>query len=191
MSLQQLNIRNSVLILMIVAAAATRMLNLGHIVEWANFTPVGAVALFGGAYFTDKWKAYLVPLLTLIISDLLINYTQYNHVGLYSGSWVVYLSFAVMVFIGSLIHHVNVLNVILASVGAVLVHWLLTDIQPWLVGTLYAKGPEGYLQSLMAALPFEVKMLYGNLLFCAILFGGFELAKNRYAALRNDRALAV
>jgi hypothetical protein len=190
MSLQKLNIRNSVLILMIVAAAATRMFNINNIVTWANFTPVGAVALFGGTYFTDKWKAYLVPLLTLLISDLLIDYFKYNHLGLYSGAWLIYLSFAIMVFIGTYIKKVNPVNIILASVGAVGIHWLLTDIEPWISNPAYSTGLLGYMQSLNAALPFEVKMLAGHLFYCAILFGGFELAKRKYTVLNAEPQLA-
>ncbi|MBW4889082.1 hypothetical protein KXQ82_05120 [Mucilaginibacter sp. HMF5004] len=189
MSLKKINIRNSVLVLMIVLAAATRMLNVSNIVTWANFTPVGAVALFGGAYFSDKWKAYLVPLAVLLISDLLINYFQYNHAGLYQGWWTVYISFAVMVFIGTIIKKVNVLNVVLASVVAVAAHWLLTDMT--FGSTLYAPGLTGYMQSLAAAIPFEIKMIYGNLFFCALLFGSFELAKSKYTVLQTNKELAV
>ncbi len=189
MSLNKINVRNWVLILMIVLAAATRMLNLGNIVSWGNFTPVGAVALFGGAYFSDKWKAYLVPMIILLISDLLINYFQYKHTGLYGGWWIVYLTFAAMVFIGTMIKKVNVGNVLLAAVAAVVVHWLLTDMT--FNSKLYAPGLTGYMQSLAAAVPFELKMISGNILFCAVLFGGFELAKSKYTVLQTKKELAV
>jgi len=189
MSLQKINIRNSVLILMIVIATATRVFSLGTIVSWANFTPVGAVALFGGAYFSDKWKAYLVPLTVLLMSDLLINYFKYQHTGLYANSVVVYISFAAMVFIGTLIKKVNITNIILASVGVAVLHWLITDTT--FNSTLYAPGLTGYAQSLMAALPFELKMIAGNIVFCAVLFGGFELAKRKYTVLQTQRELAV
>jgi hypothetical protein len=189
MSLQKLNIRNSVLILMIVLATATRVFSLGTIVSWANFTPVGAVALFGGAYFSDKWKAYLVPLAILLISDLLINYFKYQHIGLYGNAVVVYISFAAIVFIGTLIKKVNVGSVLLVSIGAVVLHWLITDTT--FNSTLYAPGLTGYMQSLTAALPFELKMIAGNIVFCAILFGGFELAKRKYTVLQTNQELAV
>jgi len=60
MSLKKINIRTVVLILMILAAAAMRLVSFKYPLVLSNFTPVGAIALFGGAYFTDKWKAYLV-----------------------------------------------------------------------------------------------------------------------------------
>lgn len=192
MSLEKIKIRNSVLIVMIILAAAARFIHLDNQNVWANFTPVGAVSLFGGAYFTDKKKAYLVPLLTLFISDLLINYLYFHKFVWFYGSetWI-YISFALMVFIGTLLPKINVANVVLASFAAVLVHWLLTDINPWLYGNLYAKSSIGYFQSLFAAIPFEKNLLLGNFVYCFILFGGFELAKAKFPILKLHNQLVV
>ena len=191
MSLQKINTRTIVLILMIVAAAAMRLLTYKYPYILSNFTPVGAVALFGGAYFTDKWKAYLVVLITLFASDVLINYLYTSKWMLwYSGSFWVYLTFAIMVFIGSLIKKANVANVAIASLVSVCIHWLIIDL-PWLYGTLYPHNFTGYGQSLVAAIPFERNMVLGDIVFCAILFGGFELAKSKYSILRGKKELAV
>jgi hypothetical protein len=192
MSLKKINLRNGALVFMIVCAAATRLINVNHLSVWSNFTPVGAVSLFGGAYFSDKWKAYLVPLLTLFISDIALDYVYFNKFMLfYNGALPVYISFALMVFIGTYIKKVNVGNVLAASLAAVFVHWIITDIDPWLSGTLYAKSLYGYGESLIAAIPFEKNMLLGNLLFSAILFGGFELAQRKFTVLRVNKELAV
>jgi hypothetical protein len=80
MTLQKVNTRNTVLILTIIAAGAFRLVSYKYPYVLSNFNPVGAIALFGGAYFTDKWKAYLVPLLALFVSDLFLNH-------FYSGKW--------------------------------------------------------------------------------------------------------
>jgi len=193
MSLQKINIRSIVLILMIVAAAAMRLLSFKYPYILSNFTPVGAIALFGGAYFTDKWKAYLVVLITLFTSDVVINYLYSSKWFLWDGSsFGVYLAFAIIVFVGSLIKKANVANVGLASLVAVAIHWLITDM-PWLNGTgsLYPHTLAGYGQSLVAAIPFERNMLLGDIVFCAILFAGFELAKSKYSILRGKKELAV
>lgn len=189
MTLQKINTRNTVLVLMIIAAAAFRFVSYKFPYVLSNFTPVGAIALFGGAYFTDKWKAYLVPLLTLFASDLLLN-------RLYSGNWeifnsssiMVYICFALIVFLGTLIKKANVLNVFAASLAAVVLHWLLTDLP---FGSLYPHNLSGYMESLAAAIPFERNMLFGDIVFCAVLFGGFELAKSKYTFLRTRNELAV
>ena len=192
MSLQKINTRNTVLILMIVAAVAMRFVTYKYQVL-SNFTPVGAVALFGGAYFTDKWKAYLVPLLTLFVSDVVINYLYTSKLELfYDGAVWTYVCFAIFVFIGSFIKKATLVNVSLASLVSVIVHWLLIDLT-WLYSslTLYPRTLAGYGQALVAAIPFEKNMLLGDALFCTLLFGGFELAKSKYAALRSNKQLAL
>jgi hypothetical protein len=191
MTLQKINTRNTVLILMIVAAAAMRFVSYEFPYVLSNFTPVGAIALFGGAYFTDKWKAYAVVLITLFASDILIDYLYTSKWTLwYGGALWVYIAFAIMVLIGSFIKKANVATVGLASLASILVHWLITDI-PMVNSTLYAHTLTGYGQSLIAAIPFERNMILGDIVFCAVLFGGFELAKNRYAILRSKKEWAV
>lgn len=190
MSSQKVNVRTIVLVLMIVAAAAFRLLSY-EFKFLSNFTPVGAIALFGGAYFSDKWKAYVTVLLSLFLSDILINYLYTSKLVLwYSGSTWVYLTFVIMIFVGTLIKKVNVANVAMASLASVCIHWLMIDM-PWLYGSLYPHTLAGYGQSLVAAIPFERNMLLGDIVFCGILFGGFELAKNRYTILRTNKELAI
>jgi hypothetical protein len=189
MSLKKIETRTIVLILLIIAAAAMRLVNVKY-QALSNFTPVGAIALFGGVYFTDKWKAYAVVLTALFLSDLAINYLYTSTLTWYSGSLWVYVCFAIVVFIGSLVKKVNVLNVFAISMIAVLIHWLVMDL-PWLYGNLYPHTLAGYGLSLYNAIPFEKNMVYGDIVYCAILFGGFELAKSKYTFLRTRRELAL
>lgn len=192
MSLQKTNTRNTVLILMIIASVAMRLLTFKF--QWlSNFTPLGAIALFGGAYFTDKWKAYAVVLVSIFLSNIPINYlySPTGQITLFSSSDIyMYGCFALMIFVGSLIKKVNVLNVALAGIVSVLIHWLVMDL-PWLYGTFYPHTLAGYGTSLAAAVPFEMNMVYGDLLFGTILFGGFELAKSRYTVLQDKKQLAL
>ena len=188
MSLNKINLRNWVLALIIICAAATRFIYLGQDSVMSNFTPIGAIALFAGTYFTDKYKAYLIPLLVLFISDVFINYSYNGQWSFfYQGFFWVYASFAFTVFIGSQIKKVNAGTVLLGAIASVLVHWLLTDIQPWLAGTMYSKGISGYFQSLIAAIPFEKNLLLGTLLYGAILFGGFELSQMKFIKLKREK----
>jgi len=192
MSIEKINVRNGVLILMIVLAAATRLLNINHISGWTTYTPVGAIALFGGTYFSDKWKAYLVPLVILFISDLALNYMYFHKFEwMDKSSILVYVSFAMMVYIGSLINKISIANVLLVSLASVVVHWLVTDL-PWINGgSLYTKSLVGYGEALVAAIPFEQSLLVGNLIFGTVLYGGFELAKRRFTVLQTNREMAV
>jgi len=185
MSLKKINLRNSLLILVIVAAAATRFMNLGTFSSWTNFTPLGAMALFGGAYFSDKLKAFAVPLITLFVSDLILNFMYYQKFVLfYEGAFWVYLSFVLMVLVGTFIKKVNVLNVGLASIAAVFVHWIVSDIGVVLyAASIYPKTFGGYLSALIAAIPFERNLLVSNLVYGLFMFGIFEFAKSKMPEL--------
>lgn len=186
MSLKKINIRNSILILMIILAAATRFINVGSFSSWTNFTPIGAMALFGGAYFSSKIKAYAIPLVTLLVSDVLLNMIYFQKLVLfYDGAFWVYLSFVLMVFVGTFLKKVNVTNVVLASFAAVFIHWIVSDIGTVLMAaSIYPKTFGGYLTALVAAIPFERNLLVSNLVYSALMFGGFEYFKSKVPALQ-------
>src|ERR1041385_448531 len=66
--------RTWVLIAMIAFAVGVRLLI--FFVPGAlpyNFTPVEAIALFGGAYFADRRLAFIVPLGAMLVADLVIG----------------------------------------------------------------------------------------------------------------------
>ncbi|RFZ94318.1 hypothetical protein D0C36_01820 [Mucilaginibacter conchicola] len=173
---------------MVLAAIAMRLVNT-QFPALSNFTPVGAVALFGGAYFTDKWKAYIVPLAALVISDVIINYMYAGKFTFYSSSLYMYGCFMLMVLVGTFIKKVNIANVALASIVSVLIHWLVMDL-PFVYGMPNTWANYGTLL-VKAIYPFETNMLIADAMYSAILFGGFELAKSKYNVLRAERQLAL
>ena len=189
MTLQKTNIRSVVLILLIVAATTMRLVSYEYQNVLSNFTPVGAIALFGGAYFTDKSKAYLVVLTSMFASDIIIN-QLYNQPFWNAYSLGMYVCFALMVFIGTFIKKASFVNVFLGSLAGVFVHWLIMDL-PFFYGEMYPHTLAGYALSLRKAIPFEKNMILGDALFCTLLFGGFELAKSKYQVLRTNRELAL
>src|ERR1043166_8472968 len=64
-------------LLLIFSAVAYRIiagLLISSGVTWlANFAPLAALALCGGAYFPPRWK-FTAPLGALFVSDLILNY---------------------------------------------------------------------------------------------------------------------
>ena len=177
--------RSGVLAAMILLAGVWRLIVPISCTPLLNFTPIGAMALFGGCYFTDKWKAYLFPLLALWISDLFLGYFVYYHkwVWFYDGFLWTYGSFALMVLIGTFIKKVKIKNVILTGVGAALLHWVITDFGVWLDGRIYPMNFAGFVACYVAALPYLQNMLIANLVFGAIMFGAFELAQRKFPML--------
>ena len=194
MSLQKINPRFAVLVLFMIAVAAMRIPNAAQLTPWANFTPIGAMGLFGGAYFSNKWKAFAFPLLTLFISDLVINNIVLGgkYGVMYNGWYVIYGIFGLVVLLGKwMIKKVSVKNVVLAAVTAALIHWLIADFTVWISGgtdlrtmTPLTKNWAGLLQCYTQGFPFMKNFLTGNLVYGGIMFGAFELLQQRYTALK-------
>ena len=194
MSAKKINPCFAVLLLLMIVVATMRIPNAAQLTPWANFTPIGAMGLFGGAYFTSKWKAFAFPLLTLLISDLIINLFVFDgkYGAMYSGWYVIYGVFALIVFYGKwVLQKVSVKNVLIASLVAVVSHWLIADFTVWIgVGTdlrtmtPLTKNWEGLVQCYVQGFPFVKNFLIGTLLYSGILFGGFELAKQRFPVLK-------
>src|ERR1700679_1198111 len=65
----------------------------------ANFSPIGSVALFGGARLRS-WQAYLVPLLALAITDPIRSRMEGGYPAYTQGTIIVYASFLISVFLG-------------------------------------------------------------------------------------------
>src|SRR5207249_7873960 len=106
-----LNPRAITLVTMILVAAATRIVP--H--PW-NFTAVGAMCLFGGAYFRRWWTALLVPMAALFLSDIVLAATVYGFRGLNVIS-MSYLLFALTTLLGMTLRgRVSVLTVPAAAV---------------------------------------------------------------------------
>ena len=184
------NPRTGVLVIMIISAGAWRLLASGAHFFLSEYTPIGAMALFGGCYFSDKWKAYLVPLLTLWLTDIVLNYTLYTHelTLFYPGFAWTYGSFALMVLLGTFMRKVNIQNVLLMGISAALIHWVVSDIGVWMGGTLYSKNAAGFVECYVAAIPFLKNMVMSNIIFGGIMFGAFEWAKYKFPALEVSKA---
>ena len=182
---KSIHLRVGILLMITVALAFTRLFSLSCATPLSNFTPIGAMALFGGSYFTQKWKAFLVPLLSLWISDMVISSLVYHHFEFfYDGFLWTYASFALMVLIGTRIKKVNIKNVLIGAVAGALLHWVITDLGVWLDGRLYPKNYEGFVACYVAALPYLKNMLMGNIIFSGIAFGIFEWMQYKYPKLQ-------
>ncbi len=195
MSLKSLQPRTTALIIMILLAAAFRLAQSSNVFSiLSNVTPVGAIALFGGCYFQDRWKAFLVPLLALFISDVLLNRIYYfsDWTFFYSGAYWIYGSFALIVVLGHLIKKVSVLTVVVAGLGAAVTHWLISDLGVWIgggtditTGLPFTKDFSGLIRCYVLALPYLRNMAIGNLVFCGVLFGAFEWMQVKYPSLKT------
>lgn len=164
---------------MILAAAASRL-----IPHPPNFTPIAAIALFGGAQFSSKRAAFLVPLAGLFLSDLLF--------GFYAITPVVYGCFALTVCLGFWVRQRrSVQRITFAAVASAILFFVLTNFGVWAMDNLYPKTATGLVDCYVAAIPFFRNMLLSNLVYSALLFGGFAFAENRFVRLREPAMGAV
>jgi hypothetical protein len=162
------------LISIILAAALSRL-----IPHPPNMASVTAVALFGGAYFSDRRLAFLVPLAALFLSDLFLGF--YGHME------VQYLSFALIVCIGLWLgKNRSVLKIAAAAMASSVLFFLLTNFGVWAFGSLYERTLDGLITCYVAAIPFFRNTFQGDMLYTLILFGSFALLERRFSVLRES-----
>lgn len=158
---------------MIVLAAIMRI-----VPHMPNFTPVTAMALFGGAYISNKRLAYAVPFIAMLLSDLVL--------GIHNTMWAVYLSFAAIVTIGMFLREKNtVLKTAGAAVASSVLFFVVTNFAVWLAGGFYSMDLAGLVQCYVAAIPFYQYSVLGDLFYAGVMFGAFELAKNKIPSLAS------
>ncbi len=193
---KKIDIRFIVLLAIVLAVGLWRIVSTGsELSKWANFTPIGAMALFAGTFFTSRVKSYLTPILILLISDVVLMLTifaPYRSGLLYSGWYWTYGSFALMVWVGERLKHGSSLrSVVLGSILAGSFHYVITNFGVWLGGGIdlttglpYTRDWAGFLKCYVLALPYFKNLLLGNLIFGTFLFGGFEVAQKTFPVLR-------
>ena len=169
-----INPRLCALSAMILAGAAMRL-----IPHPPNFTPIGAMALFGGAYFASKRLALAIPLLAMFLSDLYIS------AGYHALMPVVYSCFALTVGIGFWLRRKRTaLRTGAAVLGVSILFFVVTNFAVWAAFDLYPKTGGGLVACYVAAIPYFGYTLAGNLMFTAIMFGSFALAEKKIPAIR-------
>ncbi len=150
-------------VLLIILGLTTRLLP-----HPANFTSIGALALFGALYLPKRY-ALIIPLLVMFISDIFIGFYSWQIM------LAVYSSFILMGLIGLLIRKNKRFSTVLGGtlLGSVL-FFLITNFAVWAFGTMYAHNLIGLLQSYTMAVPFFKNSLLGDLFYVTILVGGYE-----------------
>ena len=147
-----------------------------------NFTPLLAVALFGGAML-PRYLAYGVPLLAMAASDLLLGYSFDQT------SVAIYGSFLAIVGAGRWLAQSRTLGrTVVAVLGGSLLFYVVTNFAVWLWNThgMYEHSAADLAQCYIMALPFFRNALAGDLVWTAVLFGLYGLAARQLQFRSTD-----
>ena len=167
--------------LLVIAAALYRV--------WGNrpfgFAPQIAMALFAGSVIKDKRISFLVPLLSMLVSDSIYQFLYSRGLteirGFYNGQVLNYVLFAAITVIGFFINKNKIGHIIIGSLAGVLFFFLASNFGLWLGGGLdinnqpYPKSWSGLISCYTAGLPFLKGSLWATLLFSGFFFGVYAL----------------
>ena len=179
----KIQLQTGIISLMVLMAALSRLLPHPY-----NFTPIGAMGLFGAAYFTRKYLAFIIPFAALLVSDFLLNnliyarmYPEFYNEGIvWFGNWWVYGAFALIITLGLVVlRKVKIGNLLIASLSASIIFFLITNFGSMMIDPVYPKNGAGLMAAYTAGIPFFWNTLLGDLFFTGILFGAYELVKQR------------
>ena len=158
-----------------------------------GFAPQMAMALFAGAVIKDKKWAFILPLLSMLISDVLYQLLYINGLteikGFYTGQWTNYLVIAGITLFGFLLKKISVLKVAAFSLSGSILFFLASNFTVWLGGGGLSRPKtfDGLMLCYYDGLAFLrdyglIKSFYGNLFigdlfFCTILFGSYYIIR--------------
>ncbi|MEO5500378.1 MAG: DUF6580 family putative transport protein [Ginsengibacter sp.] len=155
-----------------------------------GFAPQIAMAIFGGAIVKDKKLAFILPLLSMLVSDCLYQLLFINGVGnipgFYDGQALNYLLFAGLTVFGFFIKNFNIKKIAIASIAAPTVYFLVSNFLVWasaspLAGLARPKTFNGLLMCYSDGLPFYPWSLASTVVFSAVLFGSYYFIARREA----------
>jgi hypothetical protein len=184
-SSSKIDLRFSVVVGLIVVAAFSRM-----IPHMYNFSPLGAIGLFGAAYFSKRWQAFIIPLAAIWLSDLFISNVIYgqthtNFVWFYDGFYWQYGSYILITLAGFFIFSkVSIQRIIAGSLLSTAVFFLVTNFGCFPGNPAYSQDLSGLVTCFAAGLPFIKGTFLGDLFYSGLLFGSFAILQQRFTELK-------
>src|SRR5262249_50423893 len=165
----------------------------------SNFVPLAAIALCSAAYFPKKYK-FSVPLLTLFISDVIIN-LRYGAPLLDPQILVRYAALALVGCIGLLLQNrASLKTLVPASIFGSTMFYVITNTFSWLSDPGYTKNFAGLIQSLTVGLPqysatptwmFFRNSLVSDLVFTCLFFVCMNAGRNRVSSRERAARLGA
>lgn len=159
-----------------------------------NFTPIYAIALFGGAMFTQKRWAFIVPVTAMLFSDVILYWGQYDawRGGFLMTSLPSYVCILLIVAIGLwLKKRRSVANIVVTTLSGSALFFLVSNFGWWwFSGTYPTLDFAGLMHCYWAGIPFFKHTIMGDAVYVTLLFGSYAFAERRWPSLQLQASTA-
>tara|TARA_S200000501_G_scaffold103048_1_gene96555 strand:+ start:859 stop:1455 length:597 start_codon:yes stop_codon:yes gene_type:complete len=183
----KLIIQSIILSLLIIVLAFSRI-----IPHLPNFSPLGAVCLFGACHFQKRWQAFFVPIFATWLSDLYLNNVLYNQEGgnfiwFYHGFHWQYISYLFIALLGLKLfsRKINPGRILIGAVGSSIIFFLISNFGVWVSSGMYSKNIYGLISCYLAGIPFIKGTMVGNLFYTPIVFYSYYFLQVKFAILNT------
>ena len=159
-------------VLLILIAAISRV-----IMYPDNFSPIIGMAIFAGSTLKDKRLAFILPIFSMLLSDIMFEVFNIAPGFWGWGQLVGYGILALITIIAFNLKKVNVKNVIGYSLMSSVIFYVLSNLSFFLIDNpvyhTYTHDSNGFMQCYIQALPFLRTSLVADLVYSGILFGTY------------------
>ncbi|MDB5197890.1 MAG: hypothetical protein JWP88_2261 [Flaviaesturariibacter sp.] len=142
-----------------------------------GFAPQIAMAVFAGSVIKNKKFSFLLPLVSMFLSDALYQLLYSNGLskipGFYSGQLTNYILFCSLTVFGFFVRSTKWVSILGASVAAPTAYFLLSNFQVWIGGGGY--GRTSLLSCYVDGLPFYGYSVLATILFAGVFFGCYNV----------------
>jgi len=132
-----------------------------------NFTPVIALALFGGVYLKKKQLAIILPLVLFAVTDMILGFHQ-----------VMFFTWGSVVLIAAMglwvQRNKSLTTVLGGGLASAVLFFVVTNFGVWLVSGMCPLTLAGLSECFVLAVPFFRGTLLGTFVYGFVLFGAYE-----------------
>ena len=152
-----------------------------------NFSAAHAL-LFCAAFWLPGWLGWVLPIATIIVTDLLLNSFVYNEPLLLQSSIPIWITLGIFVVLAKwLAKRRSYSRVFLGTFIGTLLFYLVSNTMAWFGNPAYVKSFAGWIQALTVGLPgfpptwfFGLKSLLGTSLFTGLFAGAMKISDAWY-----------
>lgn len=164
-------------VLLILAAAISRVVMYPH-----NFSPIIGMAIFSGAVIKDKRLAFILPIVSMFLADVMFEVFKIAPGFWGWGQLVGYGILALITIIAFNLKKINPVNVIGYSLISSVIFFILSNLSFFIIDNpiyhTYPQNANGFVQCFVQALPFFKISVIADLVYSGILFGAYYVVSH-------------